>query len=50
MKVKSNEGPDEGQQGARKLAEGTGAERARPLGRTALLFKKREEHSEFGKL
>jgi len=50
IKVKINEGPDERQEAARKLAEGTGAELAQLLGRTALLFKKREEDSEFEKL
>ena len=35
---------------AKKLAEGTGSELAQLLGRTALLFKKRDEDSKFEKL
>ncbi len=50
IKVKINEGPESRQEAAQKLAEGTGAELAQLLGRTALLFKKREEDSEFEKL
>lgn len=47
IKVKINEGPETRQEAAQKLAEGTGAELAQLLGRTALLFKKRDEDSEF---
>jgi RNA-binding protein len=50
IKVKINEGPETRQEAAQKLAEGTGAELAQLLGRTALLFKKRDEDSEFDKL
>ena len=47
IKVKIHEGPETRQEAAQKLAEGTGAELAQLLGRTALLFKKRDEDSEF---
>jgi RNA-binding protein len=47
IKVKINEGPETRQEAAQKLAEGTSAELAQLLGRTALLFKKRDEDSEF---
>ncbi|HSP77939.1 MAG TPA: ribosome assembly RNA-binding protein YhbY [Myxococcaceae bacterium] len=47
IKVKINEGPETRQEAAQRLAEGTGAELAQLLGRTALLFKKRQEDSEF---
>ena len=50
IKVKINEGPETRQEAAQKLAEGTGSELAQLLGRTALLFKKRDEDSEFEKL
>ena len=49
IKVKINEGPEDRHEAARKLAEGTGSEVAQLLGRTVLLFKKREEDSEFEK-
>jgi RNA-binding protein len=47
IKVKIHEGPETRQEAAQKLAEGTGAELAQLLGRTALLFKKRAEDSEY---
>jgi RNA-binding protein len=47
IKVKINEGPETRQEAAQRLAEATGAELAQLLGRTALLFKKRAEDSEF---
>ena len=50
IKVKINEGPDERHEAAEKLAQGTGAELAQLLGRTVLLFKKRDEDSEFDDL
>ena len=50
IKVKIHEGPETRQEAAQKLAEGTGAELAQLLGRTALLFKKRDEDSEFDEL
>jgi RNA-binding protein len=50
IKVKINEGPEERHEAAEKLAQGTGAELAQLLGRTALLFKKRDEDSKFEKL
>ncbi len=50
IKVKINEGPDDRHEAAKKLAEGTNAELVQLLGRTTLLFKKREEDSEFEKL
>lgn len=50
IKVKINEGPEDRHEAAQKLAEGTGSEVAQLLGRTVLLFKKREEKSEFEKL
>jgi RNA-binding protein len=50
IKVKINEGPETRQEAAQKMAEGTQAELAQLLGRTALLFKKRKEKSKFEKL
>ncbi len=50
IKVKINEGPETRHEAAQRMAEGTGAELVQLLGRTALLFKKREEDSEFDKL
>lgn len=47
IKVKINEGPEDRHEAAEKMAEGTGSELVQLLGRTALLFKKREEDSEF---
>lgn len=47
IKVKVNEGPETRQEAAERMAQGTGAELVQLLGRTALLFKKREEDSEF---
>ncbi|AKF79813.1 RNA-binding protein [Myxococcus fulvus] len=49
IKVKINEGPETRQEAAARLAEGTSAELAQLLGRTALLFKKRKEKSKFEK-
>jgi RNA-binding protein len=50
IKVKINEGPETRQEAAQRMAEGTGAELVQLLGRTALLFKKREEDSDFDDL
>ena len=50
IKVKINEGPEERHEAAEKLAQGTGSELAQLLGRTVLLFKKRDEDSKFEKL
>ncbi|MBN1203715.1 MAG: ribosome assembly RNA-binding protein YhbY [Myxococcaceae bacterium] len=50
IKVKINEGPETRQEAAARMAEGTGAELVQLLGRTALLFKKRAEDSEFDDL
>lgn len=50
IKVKINEGPDDRHEAAKKLAEGTNAELVQLLGRTPLLFKKRQEDSEFEEL
>ncbi len=50
IKIKINEGPETRQEAAQRLAEATGAELAQLLGRTALLFKKRAEDSEFDDL
>ena len=50
IKVKINEGPETRQEAAQHMAEGTGAELVQLLGRTALLFKKREEDSDFDDL
>ena len=47
IKVKINEGPETRQEAAARMAEGAGAELVQLLGRTALLFKKRQEDSEF---
>jgi len=49
IKVKINEGPETRQEAAARMAEGTGSELVQLLGRTALLFKKRAEDSEFDK-
>ena len=49
IKVKLNEGPDERHDAAEKLAEGSGAHLVQLLGRTVLLFKKRDEDSKFPK-
>ncbi|MFZ5471415.1 MAG: ribosome assembly RNA-binding protein YhbY [Myxococcota bacterium] len=45
IKVKISEGPEDRQETAERLARETGAELAQVLGRTALLFKQREEDS-----
>ena len=50
IKVKINEGPETRQEAAARMAEGTGSELVQLLGRTALLFKKRDEDSKFEKL
>ena len=50
IKVKINEGPEDRHEAAEKLAQGTGAELAQLIGRTVLLFKKRDEDSKFDKL
>jgi RNA-binding protein len=50
IKVKIAEGPDEREDAAKKLAEATESEVAQLLGRTALLFKRRSEDSEFDDL
>jgi RNA-binding protein len=47
IKVKINEGPETRQEAAARMAAGAGAELVQLLGRTALLFKKRKEDSEF---
>ena len=47
IKIKINEGPDTRQEASAHLAEATGSELVQLLGRTALLFKKRPEKSEF---
>jgi RNA-binding protein len=47
IKVKVHEGPDDRHEAAEKLASETQSEIAQILGRTLLLFKKREEDSEF---
>ncbi len=49
IKVKVHEGPEERQEAAEKLSQGTGAELVQVLGRTVLLFKKRAEDSKFEK-
>jgi RNA-binding protein len=49
IKVKINEGPEERHEAAEKLAQGTEAELVQLLGRTVLLFKKRDEDSKFPK-
>ncbi|AGC42498.1 MULTISPECIES: ribosome assembly RNA-binding protein YhbY [Myxococcus] len=49
IKVKINEGPETRQEASARIAEGTGAEQAQLLGRTALYFKKRKEKSKFEK-
>jgi RNA-binding protein len=50
IKVKVNEGPETRHEAAQRMAEGTGSELVQLLGRTVLLFKKREEDSEFDDL
>ncbi|NVJ07406.1 ribosome assembly RNA-binding protein YhbY [Myxococcus sp. AM001] len=50
IKVKINEGPETRQEAAARIAEGAQAELAQLLGRTALVFKKREKDSKFEKL
>jgi RNA-binding protein len=50
IKVKIHEGPEDRHEAAEKLAQSTGAELAQLLGRTALLFKKKPEDSEFDDL
>lgn len=47
IKVKINEGPEDRHEAAERLASATEAELAQLLGRTALLFKRRAEDSEF---
>ena len=47
IKVKIGESPDERHDVAEKLAQEAGAEVAQVLGNTVLLFKKRDEDSEF---
>ena len=49
IKVKINEGPEERHEAAEKLAQGAGAELVQLMGRTVLLFKKRDEDSKFPK-
>jgi RNA-binding protein len=49
IKVKINEGPEERHEAAEKLAQGTEAQLVQLLGRTVLLFKKRDEDSKFPK-
>ncbi|WIG95146.1 ribosome assembly RNA-binding protein YhbY [Myxococcus sp. SDU36] len=49
IKVKINEGPETRQEAAARIAEGAQAELAQLLGRTALVFKKREKDSKFEK-
>jgi len=50
IKVKINEGPESRKEAAQRIAEGTQSDLAQLLGRTALLFKKREKDSKFEKL
>ena len=50
IKVKIADGPEERDEAARHLAEATESELAQLLGRTALLFKRRPEDSEFDDL
>jgi len=50
IKVKIHEGPETRQEAAARMAQSTGAELVQLLGRTALLFRKREEDSEFDNL
>ena len=45
IKVKVGDGPEDRHDAATHLAEATGAEVAQVLGRTVLLFKKRDEDS-----
>jgi RNA-binding protein len=47
IKVKIHEGPETRHEAAARMAQGAGAELVQLLGRTALLFKKRAEDSEF---
>jgi RNA-binding protein len=50
IKVKVGEGPEDRHEAAERLAEATGSEVAQVLGRTVLLFRKREEDSKFDDL
>jgi RNA-binding protein len=50
IKVKINEGPEDRHEAADHLAQGTGAELAQLLGRTALLFKARKKDSAFDEI
>jgi RNA-binding protein len=50
IKVKIHEGPETRHEAAAKMAEGSQSELVQLLGRTALLFKKRKEDSEFDDL
>jgi RNA-binding protein len=50
IKVKIHEGPETRHEAAAKMAEGSQAELVQLLGRTALLFKKRKDDSEFENL
>ena len=50
IKVRIHEGPEDRKEAAAKLAESAKAELAQLIGRTALLFRKREEDSKFAKL
>ena len=47
IKVKVGEGPEDRHEAAEKLAQETSSEVAQVLGNTVLLFKKRDEDSEF---
>lgn len=49
IKIKINEGPEGRHEAAERIAQATQSELAQLLGRTALLFKKREEDSKFEK-
>ncbi len=50
IKVKVGEGPEDRHDAAERLATETGSEVAQVLGNTILLFKKRQEDSEFDDL
>ncbi len=50
IKVKLGEGVEDRHEAAQQLALATGSELAQVLGRTVLLFKKRDEKSKFEKL
>lgn len=50
IKVKVGDGPVDRHEAASQLSEATGAEVAQVLGRTLLLFKKREKDSKFESL